>query len=135
MHTGMSKEEVLRLVESDIDGLPSKYPSDPERKGIKMPPEYLGKSGNFYTKHDNHVRMIGECVAVARDPSDGNPCLLLRHQPQVVAALRASQGSSLTRRQVMTDLPFWFTVDILWVWEYRSHFVWWLFVFHEQPIP
>jgi len=72
MHTGMSKEEVLRLVESDIDGLPSKYPSDPERKGIKMPPEYLGKSGNFYTKHDNHVRMIGECVAVARDPSDGN---------------------------------------------------------------
>lgn len=58
----------------DISNLPSMFPNDPDRIGIKHVPSYLaGKTGTFHSNNSNAVQNIGECYAVAKFEATNQP--------------------------------------------------------------
>jgi hypothetical protein len=70
----------VQRLEKEIDSLPDMHPNDPDYKGIKHPPEYLGKSGTFHSTLGGPVEHIGSCHAITRDPSDNNRLVYLDNQ-------------------------------------------------------
>jgi hypothetical protein len=64
------KTQLQKRLEAEYDALPSVAPTDERYANVKHPPEYLGKSGTFYSATSHAVQNIGECIAVGRDANN-----------------------------------------------------------------
>lgn len=62
----LSNAVINQKLTQDFDSLPPKYPGVVGYENVRMIPEYLGSSGNFYNATSHHVMMIGECIAVGK---------------------------------------------------------------------